>query len=329
MAAWAPWKNWIAICQTPDNEVTASRTNPGRGKPVLTAPGDIVIVGMDEQRTALPRKVGVGFKHRHMESLLANPGPVSWVEIHAENYMVDGGPRLSELQRLADKFPVSCHGVGLSIGSEGPLDDEHLALLARLVAWLQPASVSEHLAWTRRGMTCLNDLLPVPYDEIVLARVCSHVDQVQERLGRRILLENPSNYLQFADSTMAEVEFLAETARRTGCGLLLDINNVYVSAVNRLYDAETYLDAFPIDLVGEIHLAGHTVETDADGETLLIDAHNNPVAEPVWALFAGFCARTGPLPILIEWDNDIPEWSVLAAEAERAAGVLANSRHHV
>ncbi len=284
--------------------------------------------GMDGHRPALPPRAGVSYKPRHLEDILAAPGPVSWVEIHAENYMVEGGPQIAGLRRIADRFPVSCHGVGLSIGSEGPLDAEHLDWLARLAAWLQPACVSEHLAWTRRGAACLNDLLPVPYDEAALRRVCRHIDEVQERLGRRILLENPSNYLQFADSTMAEVEFLAETVSRTGCGLLLDINNVHVSAANRLYDAQAYLDAFPAAHVGEIHLAGHTVETDAGGETLLIDSHNGPVADPVWALFARFCARTGPLPTLIEWDNDIPAWPVLAAEAARADAVLADCLCH-
>ena len=277
-------------------------------------------------RGRLPPKAGVGHKPRHLEDALASPGTVSWVEIHAENYMVDGGPRIAGLRRLAERFPVSCHGVGLSIGSEGPLDSEHLDRLAHLAAWLGPASMSEHLAWSRHGDRYLADLLPVPCDEATLGRVCDHVDQVQDRLGRAILLENPANYLAFSSSTMDEAAFLGAVAARTGCGLLLDVNNVHVSSVNGAYGAQDYLDAFPLDLVGEIHIAGHAAETDEDGAPLLIDAHNNPVAEPVWALLARVLARSGPLPVLIEWDNDVPEWPVLAAEAARADALLAACR---
>ena len=279
--------------------------------------------GMDGGPGGLPPKAGVGYKPRHLEDLLATPGRVSWVEIHAENYMADGGPAVAGLRRVAGRFPVSCHGVGLSLGSDGPLDAEHLERLARLVSWLRPASVSEHLAWSRHDGGYLADLLPVPYDEAALGRVSDHIDEVQERLARPILLENPSNYLRFSRSTMAETEFLEAVAARTGCGLLLDIANVHVSAVNGACDAEAYLDAFPLARVGEIHLAGHVAEIDDDGGTLLIDTHSRPVADPVWALFERVCARTGPLPTLIEWDNDVPEWPVLAAEAAQADAVLA------
>ena len=282
--------------------------------------------GMDRGWTGLPRRAGVGCKLRHLEDLLASPGPVSWVEIHAENYMADGGPRIAALKRLAERFPVSCHGVGLSIGSERPLDTGHLDRLAHLASWLRPASISEHLAWSGHGGGYLADLLPLPCDEATLGRVSDHIDRVQDRLGRPILIENPSHYLAFSASTMAEVEFLAAVAARTGCGLLLDVNNVHVSAVNGAYDAGAYLDAFPLAPVGEIHLAGHEVEADEDGGPLLIDAHNNPVADPVWALFARVLARSGPLPTLVEWDNDVPEWPVLAAEAARADAMLAACR---
>ncbi len=282
--------------------------------------------GMDRGWSGLPPKAGASYKPRHLEDVIAAPGRVAWVEIHAENYMADGGPAIAGLRRIAGRFPVSCHGVGLSIGSEGPLDTGHLDRLAHLVSWLDPASVSEHLAWSGHGGGYLNDLLPVPCDEATLARVSDHIDEVQERLGRRILLENPANYLSFSGSTMPEVEFLGAVAARTGCGLLLDVNNVHVSAVNGAYGAEAYLDAFPMDLVGEIHLAGHEAEEDEDGAPLLIDAHNNPVADPVWALFERVCARAGPLPTLIEWDNDVPEWPVLAAEAARADALLAKPR---
>ena len=279
--------------------------------------------GIDRGRSGLPPKAGVGYKPRHLEEILASPGPVAWVEIHAENYMADGGPGIAGLKRLAARFPVSCHGVGLSIGSEGRLDAEHLARLAHLVSWLDPASVSEHLAWSGHGGDYLSDLLPLPYDEATLGRVSDHIDEAQERLGRRILLENPSHYLAFSSSTMAEIEFLGAVAAHTGCGLLLDVANVHVSAVNGACSAEAYLDAFPMALVGEIHLAGHEAEADDDGAPLLIDAHNNPVPEPVWALFARALARSGPLPVLVEWDNDVPEWLALAAEAVRADALLA------
>ncbi len=282
--------------------------------------------GMDRGWSGLPPEAGVGYKPRHLEGILAAPGRVCWVEVHAENYMVDGGPAVDGLRRIAERFPVSCHGVGLSIGSEGPLNAEHLERLARLVSWLRPASVSEHLAWSRHGGGYLADLLPVPYDEATLGRVSDHIDEVQARLDRRILLENPANYLRFSRSTMAEVEFLGAVAARTGCGLLLDVSNVHVSAVNGACDAEAWLDAFPLALVGEVHLAGHTAEEDEDGGTLLIDSHSRPVADPVWALFARVLARSGPLPTLIEWDNDLPEWPVLAAEAARAGAMLATCR---
>ncbi len=279
--------------------------------------------GMNGTWDRLPPKAGVGHKPQHLGDVLAAPGPVSWVEIHAENYMADGGSRIAGLRRLAERFPVSCHGVGLSIGSEGPLDTEHLDRLAHLASWLRPASVSEHLAWSGHGGGYLADLLPLPRDEATLGRVSDHVDQVQDRLGRPILLENPSSYLGFSSSSMDETEFLGAVAARTGCGLLLDVGNVHVSAVNGAYDAGAYLDAFPLALVGEIHLAGHEVAADEDGAPLLIDAHSNPVADPVWALFSRVLARSGPLPTLIEWDSDVPEWPVLAAEAARADALLA------
>ncbi len=200
---------------------------------------------------------------------------------------------------------------------------DHLARLKHLVGWLQPASFSEHLAWSTHDSAFLNDLLPLPYTEATLARVCDHVDRVQEVLGRRMLLENPSSYLAFAESEMDEVTFLAEIARRTGCGLLLDVNNVFISATNQATSPEDYIDRFPMDLVGEIHLGGHDAETDDHGAPLLIDSHGHPVVDPVWTLYARTIARGGARPTLIEWDNDVPDWPELEAEAARAAQVLA------
>lgn len=277
---------------------------------------------LDSQRHTLPARPGVGYKPQHYSNILGQSGPVEWFEIHAENYMGDGGRPLAQLRHLAERFPISVHGVGLSIGGEGRLDREHLARLRHLVGWLNPASFSEHLAWSTHEGAYLNDLLPLPYTEATLARVAAHVDEVQEALGRRMLLENPSTYLAFAETEMSETDFLAEIARRTGCGLLLDVNNVFVSAVNQGSDPRAYLAAFPVSGIGEIHLGGHAEDTDDHGAPLLIDNHASEVVDPVWALYAEVIARSGPLPTLIEWDNDVPDWPELAAEAGRAAQIL-------
>ncbi|PPB80174.1 hypothetical protein LV82_02046 [Albidovulum inexpectatum] len=270
----------------------------------------------------LPPAPGVGYKPQHFTALMQDPGPVRWLEIHAENYMGEGGRPIAQLRHLAERFPISVHGVGLSIGGEGPLDRDHLDRLRRLCDWLQPASFSEHLAWSTHDAEFLNDLLPLPYTEETLARVCAHVDEVQTRLGRKMLLENPSVYLDFAESNLGEIEFLSEIASRTGCGLLLDVNNVHVSCTNRQTDARDYIDRFPIDLVGEIHLGGHDEDVDDAGAPLLIDSHAHPVVDPVWQLYERTISRAGPLATLIEWDNDVPDWPVLADEAERAARIL-------
>ena len=275
------------------------------------------------QRSArLPDAPGVGYKPQHFSEIVDDAGPVAWLEIHAENYMGDGGRPIAQLRHLAERFAFSVHGVGLSIGGEGSLDSEHLARLRHLVDWLDPASFSEHLAWSTHDSAFLNDLLPLPYTEDSLARVAEHVDEVQEVVGRRMLLENPSSYLAFEESTMTETDFLREVARRTGCGLLLDVNNVFVSATNLGTDPVSYIDAFPVELVGEIHLGGHDDDEDDHGAPLLIDNHGREVADPVWSLFEHTIRKSGPRPSLIEWDNDVPEWPVLKAEASRAAKVL-------
>ncbi|WP_224825485.1 DUF692 family multinuclear iron-containing protein [Cognatishimia sp. MH4019] len=271
----------------------------------------------------LPNKPGVGYKPQHFAEIMADPGPVAWLEIHAENYMGAGGRPLAQMRALAERFAISVHGVGLSIGGEGRLDPEHLARLKHLIGWLKPASFSEHLAWSTHDSHFLNDLLPLPYTAATLARVCDHIDEVQEAVGRRMLLENPSTYLAFSESDMLEVDFLSEIATRTGCGLLFDVNNVFVSATNQQTDPLSYIDAFPLDKVGEIHLGGHDEDEDDHGATLLIDSHGKPVVDPVWALYDHTIARGGAKPTLIEWDNDVPEWPVLAAEAARAEAALA------
>ncbi|AZQ66240.1 DUF692 domain-containing protein [Silicimonas algicola] len=277
------------------------------------------------RKDRLPQAPGVGYKPQHFAQILENPGAVSWLEIHAENYMGDGGRPIAQLRHLAERFPVSVHGVGLSIGGEGGLDADHLGRLKRLIGWLEPASFSEHLAWSSHDSAFLNDLLPLPYTAATLNCVSDHVDEVQDALGRRMLLENPSSYLAFVDSTWSETDFLAEVARRTGCGLLLDVNNVFVSATNLELDPVAYIESFALDLVGEIHLGGHAEDADDHGAPLLIDSHGHPVADPVWDLYSRVIARCGARPTLIEWDNDVPDWDILAAEADRAAMILAGA----
>lgn len=273
--------------------------------------------------TALPDAPGVGYKPQHYSAILADPAPVQWLEIHAENYMGDGGRPIAQLKHLAERFPISLHGVGLSIGGEGPLDAAHLARLKTLSDWLQPASFSEHLAWSTHDGAYLNDLLPLPFTDATLARVAAHIDEVQDTLGRRMLLENPSSYLAFAESTWSEPDFLRELVRRTGCGLLLDVNNVFISATNLGTDPHAYVDAFPLEAVGEIHLGGHDADTDEHGAPLLIDSHGTAIADPVWTLLDYVLGRAGPRPVLVEWDNDVPDWPVLADEARRAEEALA------
>ncbi|MDN5787017.1 DUF692 domain-containing protein [Pseudorhodobacter sp.] len=277
----------------------------------------------DHAKHTLPARPGVGYKPQHFAEILQDPGPVAWLEIHAENYLGDGGRPLAQLRHLAERFPISVHGVGLSIGGEGTLDEAHLARVARLCDWLQPASFSEHLAWSSHDETFLNDLLPLPYTQATVVRVADHIDRVQEVLGRRMLLENPSAYLAFAGAEMSETDFLRELVSRTGCGLLLDVNNVFVSATNLQFDPVGYLADFPVESVGEIHLGGHSVDADDYGAHLLIDSHDAAVVDPVWQLYRGVIARNGPLPTLIEWDSDVPEWPVLGQEAARAARILA------
>lgn len=271
---------------------------------------------------SLPLTAGVGYKPQHFAEILGTPGAVTWLEIHAENYMGDGGRPLAQLRHLAERFPFSVHGVGLSIGGEGRLDREHLSRLKQLCSWLKPASFSEHLAWSTHDGAFLNDLLPLPYNETTLARVADHIDEVQETVGRRMLLENPSSYLAFTESTLGETQFLREVAKRTGCGLLLDVNNVFVSATNLGSDAISYIDAFPLEFVGEIHLGGHDEDHDDHGATLLIDSHGREIANPVWTLFEYTIGKAGRRPTLIEWDNDVPGWSELEAEAARAREVM-------
>jgi uncharacterized protein (UPF0276 family) len=269
-----------------------------------------------------PASVGVGLKPEHAGEIFQRPHRVRFFEIHAENYMGDGGAPHRLLHDVRARFPLSLHGVGLSIGAQQPLDLDHLFRLKMLIRRYQPSFFSEHLAWSSHRGSFLNDLLPLPYNRESLATVCDHIDQIQDTLGMRMLLENPSTYVAFQASTMGETDFLRQIVAQTGCGLLLDVNNVYVSAVNHGFEPMAYIDAFPLQHVGEIHLAGFAEDRDDEGARLLIDAHGTPVADVVWTMFRRVIARTGPLPTLIEWDNDVPAFSTLAAEAEQAEAII-------
>lgn len=263
----------------------------------------------------LPMRAGVGLKPQHFTAILETAPDLGFFEIHAENYLVAGGPFHHYLGRIREHYPLSIHGVGLSIGADGPLDIAHLNRLAALLDRYEPAAFSEHLAWSTHGSAFFNDLLPLPYDQTTLNRVCDHIDQTQEHLRRRILLENPATYVEFAASTFDEATFMTEIIQRTGCGLLLDVNNAYVSGVNHQRDPYASLAALPLNAVGEIHLAGFAEDQDAAGARLLIDTHGAPIAEAVWALYAFALERLGPTPTLIERDNHLPPLAALLAEA--------------
>ena len=270
----------------------------------------------------LPARAGVGLKPEHFQEILATQPAIGFFEVHAENYMVPGGPFHHYLTRIRERYALSIHGVGLSIGADAPLDVDHLNALAALLKRYQPESFSEHLAWSTHSDVFLNDLLPLPYNTATLQRVCDHIDQVQAHLGRRMLLENPATYIEFVASSWNEATFLSEVVRRTGCGLLLDVNNVYVSSVNHQRDAQAFIRALPLTQVGEIHLAGFAQQSDGNGDLLLIDSHGSPVAQAVWELYAFTLGLTGPVATLLERDNDIPAWPVLLAEANLADRLL-------
>lgn len=265
---------------------------------------------------------GAGFKPEHLEAILADDASVAFFEVHAENYMGAGGPPHAQLARIRRDYPVSLHGVCMSLGGPEPLSKDHLGRFRALVDRYEPFLVSEHLAWSTHDTGFMNDLLPLPYTDATLDHVCAHVDEMQDAIGRTILLENPSTYVAFRESTWEETAFIGEIARRTGCGLLLDVNNVFVSCTNHGWSPTDYIARFPLHLVGEIHLAGHDVQIDDAGLPLLIDSHDRPVADPVWDLFGGTIARGGPVPTLIEWDNDLPAWDILAREAAAADAIF-------
>ena len=274
----------------------------------------------DERSAVTPAHVGVGLRAPHIAEVMATRPAIAFLEVHTENYL-GGGPAVAGLERLRHHYAMSLHGVGLSLGGADPLDRRHLMRVKGLVERIQPALVSEHLAWSVGGGAYLNHLLPLPYDESRLEATSRRIEQVQETLGRAILVENPARYLRFRHSPISEPEFLSALARRTGCGILLDVNNVYVSSYNFDEDPLAYLDAMPTGAIGEIHVAGHATN-DADGRTILIDDHGACVAEPVWDLYGRALARFGPVPTLVEWDTNLPELTVLLDEAARAERFL-------
>lgn len=277
---------------------------------------------MISRHPSLPDRAGLGLKPQHYAAIHAEAPDIGFFEVHAENYMMAGGPAHRHLAAIAERYPLSLHGVGLSIGAARPLDRDHLARLKALSERYQPAAVSEHLAWSSHGSSFLNDLLPLPYTAETLARVVEHVDEVQTALGRAILLENPSTYVLFTESDIDEIDFLTEIASRSGCDLLFDVNNVMVSATNHGSDPNAYVDRFPLDRVGEIHLGGYDEAVDGRGERFLIDAHGSAVRPDVFALYQRVIARGGARPTLIEWDNDVPDFAALAAEARRVDAAL-------
>jgi uncharacterized protein (UPF0276 family) len=265
---------------------------------------------------------GTSFKHEHLPAILAEGKQRGFFEVHAENYMGAGGPPHRALEALCRDHPLSLQGVCMSIGGPQPLDREHLARFRGLVDRYQPALVSEHLVWSTHGTTYFNDLLPLPYTQTTLARVCDHIDEMQDVIRRPILLENPSTYVTFCESTMSETDFIRRAAQRTGCGLLLDINNVFVSATNHGFSALQYLTDLPLSRVGEFHLAGHAWQTDDEDQPLLIDSHDCAIADPVWALFETVIRSCGAIPTLVEWDSKVPDWPILKAEAAAAQAIL-------
>lgn len=278
--------------------------------------------------SAIPACVGVGFKSRHADEALHTTHAVGWFEVHAENYMASGGPRLRELERLRAHYPLSLHGVGLSLGGGQAPDRAHLAALRELIVRFEPGLVSEHVAWSSHGGRYLADLLPVPLTDAALTSVIEAIVQTQEALGQRILIENPSSYFALPPSVIPEVEFLVAAAQASGCGLLVDVNNIFVSAHNLGFDAAVYVDALPGELIEEIHIAGHEHEL-RDGDSVLIDTHGAPVASATWDLYARLIARIGARPTLLERDNNIPPWSELAAEARTADRIAAEAHRQV
>ena len=281
---------------------------------------------MTDNTGAVPPAAGIGLRFQHHQAVLETRPDVAWLEVHTENYM-GGGAAIRTLDAIRRDYPISLHGVGLALGTSDGLDAAHLRRIGEVVRRIEPGLVSEHLSWSSVSGSYLADLLPLPLTEEALEVVSRHVDQTQSALRCRILVENPSSYLQYAHSTIAEGEFLAAIAQRTGCGILCDVNNIYVSAFNHGWDASAYLASLPTQVVGEIHLAGHTLKELEDGQALRIDDHGSAVAREVWALYAEALARFGPVASLVEWDTHVPDLEVLLAECAHATAMLEKADH--
>lgn len=294
-------------------------------------------------QSGLPIRAGVGLKGQHFHNICPDHSSqqnhtateqshiwpdIGWFEVHPENYMGEGGAPHYYLTKIREQYPLSLHGVGLSIGGAEPPSKDHIARLKILMDRYQPESFSEHLAWSSHEAGYFNDLLPLPLTSETLASVTEHIDQIQSDLGRTMLLENPSTYVDFTENTYEETDFLAEIVKRTGCGLLLDVNNVYVSCTNHQRDPLAYLKNYPHHAVGEIHLGGHAPDKDDLGNPLLIDAHDRAVINEVWSLYERVIQKEGPKPTLVEWDNDVPAWDILFAEAQRAEKILVKHQPH-
>jgi len=269
----------------------------------------------------LPLRAGIGLKAQHYQEIIDTAPNIGWLEVHSENYMCAGGPTQTWLSAMRERYPISLHGVGLSLGSAGPLDQTHLKRLVDLEHRVEPGHVSEHLSWSIADGVYLNDLIALPYTEEALEVFSTHVLEMQDALKRRVLIENPSSYLRYEHSVIPEPEFLLGVVDKSDCGVLLDVNNVFVSAMNHGFDAIAYLDQIPADLIGEIHLGGHS-QVEFDDRVLRVDDHGSRVCDDVWALYERVIARCGPKPTLIEWDSNIPELSVLLDEAAKADGIL-------
>jgi uncharacterized protein (UPF0276 family) len=274
----------------------------------------------------IPGRAGVGLKAEHYRTIIETLPDIGFFEVHAENYMGAGGPPHRYLSAIRERYPLSLHGVGLSIGADRPLDEDHIERLRQLRRRYRPGLFSEHLAWSTHDAGFLNDLLPVPYTTETLKRVVEHIDQIQTALGCEMLLENPSTYVAFAESTYAETDFIAEVAWRTGCGLLLDVNNVFVASTNQQWNPFAYIEGYPLARVKEIHLAGNARQEDEEARPLLIDSHDRPVEDAVWHLYELTVRLIGPVPTLIEWDAEVPAWPTLAREAERAETIMFANR---
>lgn len=274
----------------------------------------------------IPAAAGIGLRHPHYQKVINDTPEVPWLEVHPENFFADGGISTDILEKIRESYPLSIHGVGLSLGSADDISTTHLSQLKKIITRFEPGLVSEHVSWSHIDGVYMNDLLPLPLTEEALTNLVQHIEQTQDFLGRQILIENPSSYLAFHHSTIPEHEFMVEAAKRSGCGILLDINNIYVCQRNHAYDGKAYISHIPTEIIGEMHLAGHSI-TQIEGKELLIDTHGDYVCDEVWELYQHAIQHHGPIPSLIEWDTNIPAFDQLQQEAKKAQHILNQYEH--